>query len=56
MLDLKKTMAAFSVKFYEMITDYLHPNLQHFIDRYTENGIVRLPLDAVYKIKMVAKN
>ena len=36
-------MAVFSVEIYEMIKDYLQPNLQHFIDRYTENGIVRLP-------------
>ena len=35
-------MAVFLVEFYEMIKEYLHPNLHHFIDRYTENGMVRL--------------
>ena len=36
-------MMSVSVEFYEMIKEYLHPNMHHFVDRYTENGMVRLP-------------
>ena len=36
-------MSVFSVEYYVMIKDYLHPNLRYFIDRYTEKDTIRLP-------------
>ena len=36
-------MAVFSVEYYVMIKDYLHPNLRYFIGRYTEEDTIRLP-------------
>ena len=43
MLEIKKMMAVFSVEYYVMIKDYLHPNLRYFIGRYTEEDTIRLP-------------
>ena len=37
-------MALFFYDYYKAMKDYFHPNVQHFIDRYTDDeGLVSLP-------------